>query len=363
MLFKEAATDHGGSSVRSGSATWGIAAAVVVSILLLTYLPAITLYFSQLWLKEHYRFFPFALLTTAGFWWVRCDRSSLSNASTTRWVIRSGVILLATAAQWYMLTSNSPWAGFVSMTLLTGVCLDCCRDNVSGGTLLYVILPWLLTIRPPQDYDGKLLLMLQGFSSEVASGVLTFMGVEHILQGFVIELKTGTRLMVETACSGVQSLFTLLFVASVICVLHRYSVVRSGLILLTGAVWALFLNAVRIVAIAVADHQWGYNLATGWQHDVLGYGCLAAASLLLLSADRLMLFLVAAIPDDTHAHPVANPFVSIWNVVFLSRFSDTQPVIAGESKTKSRFWLVACSVLSLGCFSLGLLTYRFLRQS
>lgn len=362
MLLREEASVHGRVSVRAETANWRIATTVVVSVLLLTYLPAISQYFSQLWLKEHYRFFPFALLTVGAFWWVRCDSSGLSNATASRWMIRIAAILLATTAQWFMLEMNSPWMGMVSMTVLLGVCLDCCRDTDTGGTLLYLILPWLLTIRPPRNYDQELLLLLQGLSTQVASAVLSFLGIEHIMQGFVLDLRSGTQLMVAEACSGVQSLFTLLFVASVICVMHRYSVMRAGLVLLTAAVWALFLNACRIVAIAVADQQWSYDLATGWQHDVLGYVCLAAASILLLSSDRLMLFFVAAIPDDPRSYPIANPFISAWNFVFVSRFSNTQRIAADASAQRSRVWLVACSVLSLVCLGLGLMSYRFLLQ-
>jgi exosortase/archaeosortase family protein len=154
---------------------------------------------------------------------------------------------------------------------------------------------------------------LQALTSSIASQFLNTLKMDHILDGNTLIPMEGPALGVAEACSGVQSLFTLMFIASVIGVYHRYPMLR--ILLLTGSAvfWALLMNVTRVLSIAVAQIKFQTDLTTGWQHDAVGYAAMLLAIPFLLSTDRLLQFFFGPSPDDPRKHAQINVLVLGWN--------------------------------------------------
>ena len=122
---------------------------------------------------------------------------------------------------------------------------------------------------PPFGFDIQLVSRLQAFTSVRASQLLDYFGINHLMVGNVIEFPD-QRLLVEEACSGMQSLFALFAYTALYVVWRRVPVFRSALLILISAFWAGVLNVVRVMAIAVAANRFDIDLSSGWRHEVLG---------------------------------------------------------------------------------------------
>ncbi len=139
--------------------------------------------------------------------------------------------------------------------------------------------------------------------------------------GNVLEFP-GKRFLVEEACSGVQSLFTMLFLAIVITVGYRRKLFHTLLVLISAAFFAGVMNVLRVVAISVAWSSDQYDLSVGWQHEAIGIVALVFAAGLVYSADATIQFFCSPVPDIPGAGLSAvyrNPVTSLWNWLFRVR--------------------------------------------
>ena len=63
------------------------------------------------------------------------------------------------------------------------------------------------------------------------------------------------------------------------------------MLLLAGSIgWALLANVLRVSVIAVTDVWWGWDLSSGWSHELLGLATFVVALCLTLSTDRWLHF-------------------------------------------------------------------------
>jgi len=285
-----------------------------VLVISLAFLPVLLRYFSQLWAREHYQFFPFAVAVMLGFAVVRTDPAPRFDGKSLRWSFRGiflaiALALLAVAA----LRSPSPLTYYIAFAILITLVLDFFVEQNSGRPLIYLVIPFLLTIRPPQNIDERMMAKLQAFTSSIASQFLNTLKMDHILDGNTLIPMEGPALGVAEACSGVQSLFTLMFIASVIGVYHRYPMLRILLLTASAVFWALLMNVTRVLSIAVAQIKFQTDLTTGWQHDAVGYAAMLLSIPFLLSTDRLLQFFFGSIPDDPRKHAKINVLILGWN--------------------------------------------------
>ena len=211
---------------------------------------------------------------------------------------------------------NSPWLAAVGLLLiLTALCFAN-RDAGYDRRLTYLALLPLLVVRLPLQYDLQVISWLQRVTTAVASNILHRLGMLHFREGNLLQFP-GKSFLVEEACSGVQSLFTVLFLAVLVICLKRRSIIHGTVLLAAGVVFAGLMNTMRIVTIAVAWEQHATDLSSGMSHDVLGYICLAMAALLLLSADAFLGFVTDPVLDKgspgTLTWVFFNPLIRWWN--------------------------------------------------
>ncbi len=283
------------SSENTPKSLFGRTPLAALCLLSMAFLPVLWVYLGQLWAREYYRFFPFAVLTTLIYSSIRAESSAFLAAGRSRWIGRSVVFVLSLCCLLFGELVRSPLLCFAAFVLNAGLLLNFYEDRGTGRSLSYCAFPLLLLVRPPLYLD-KLLLDLQLLTSNLSSRVLNALSVDHILQGNVIEPFVGGALGVAEACSGVQSLFTLMFVAAFIVVSQRYSTLRAVVLVCAAVFWSLGMNVFRVTTIAVAQVKFGVDLTSGWPHEVVGYIGMFLAITFLLSADRLIAFVLGAIP-------------------------------------------------------------------
>ncbi len=175
---------------------------------------------------------------------------------------------------------------------------------------------WML-LRLPLNLDYQLTNWLQLNTANISSHILDRLEIPHRLTGSVFYLANGP-LFVEAACSGVQSLFSVMFCAFLLVVwLHR-SPILLPLYAAAGILWAGIMNIVRVTSIAVAQEWWRVDLSHGWRHEVLGYICLLTAILMLLSTDRFLRVIFYPVPTDRDVERRVNPLQNAWNKLLES---------------------------------------------
>lgn len=223
-----------------------------------------------------------------------------------------GLVGLAVVSTFLAAYRASPWLSAIAFVLAVTAWLRGHRSSEPDGhRLTYLALLLLMLIRLPLNLDLALAASLQRATSRISSHMLDSFGVTHYLRGNVIELPGGT-LFVEEACSGVQSLFTVLFLACLWIVFRRRPILATPAYLLAGVGWAMVMNVVRITSIALAQEWYSLDLSEGLPHEILGWICLALAVIMMLSTDRLLRVAFYPVPPDESGH-LGNPVARLWN--------------------------------------------------
>ena len=324
-------------------------------LLAVGHLPFVVLYFKGLYNHQaHYQFFPFAIGAFIALALFR--RRDVPEQWTGISLACLGLDLLCVIAG---LVAYSPWLITVGLFFLTLAWCMASEEEGYSRRLTYLALLPLLTIRLPVNGDVQVIQMLQTITTKVASKSLQRFGFLHVRSGNVLDFPD-KRFLVEEACSGVQSLFTILFIAALVICVKRRAIAHGLVLLASGILFAGIMNVMRVISIAVAWDKYGMDLSTGWRHDMLGYASLSVAALLLMSADSFLAFITDPVPDVRRPGPVAmfrNPFVAAWNRLFSVMPKPAEPTSASVAEGSSvgvlnkKSWVGAaaglCSLLLL----------------
>jgi exosortase len=328
----------GDARTSSRAVDWTAVALVVTA--LVAVLPFLVRHAAWLWVRPHYGAFPLVLLGSGVLAYVRlreapgCAGLAKGTGASSPWI--AGTWL---AACWMVLAAaevlDSTWLACVATMIL----IPALAYTLGGRELLRRLLPawamlWFL-VPPPMDLDRLLILKLQALTTGWSSAVLDAFGVDHLVAGNVIEID-GRKLMVEQACSGINSLFSLLACTLFLVLLTRRGWVRGGLLLVAAVGWVLVANVARVVIVAILETRMGVTAATGWRHEALGIFLFALAVGLLLSTDRFLTFLTRtgtkpATPTET---PTEQP---------ASGLTDTESIARTRNGRCAR-WVVAPAV-------------------
>ncbi len=306
------------SAVSAG--VWG-GATVPVLLLLAAHLPFAALHYVGTWKLEHYQFFPFAIGMFAWLFHTRRD------PSLERWgwfsLALIGVdLMLLVASVWL----SSPWLAVAGLLALLTAWCRASRERGYGGSLLCLSLLLVLTLRLPNDLDTQLIQWLQGRTTSLASGICHRIGLVHFSDGNILTVP-GKQFLIAEACSGVKSLFTIMFIAALVIAMKRRSVLHGLTLVLLGMGTAGLMNTVRVLSVIMVWEQYQFDLSTGWIHDALGYVTLGIAALMLMSADAGLDLLTAWIPDIRRPGAMAiyaNPFILCWNWYVATSMPDPE---------------------------------------
>lgn len=297
--------------------------ALPYAIAILAQLPMLLLYFRNLYLeKPHYQTAPFAFLATiaiAYFRWPKEAKMPFHRSVLSDVLLAIG-LLFAIACVVFVW----PSAGAGSVMFLVASLLARTVDKETLKSLWPAALPMFVYLTLPSGYDIQLITTLQRWSAVCTSRLLDLYGLGHYMDGTVIQVPGRDHYGIEGACSGVQSFFTLLFVAVLFVVVYRRPFFRSVFLIASAVFWALLMNTIRIFLIPVLD-QIDIDVAHGFPHALLGWGTLAVGVLLLLSTDQFMTFLFGPVdPDIGRSGPFGKLITKAWNGLIAGELTDDE---------------------------------------
>lgn len=264
----------------------------IFGLILACFIPLLCLHFRQLWLYEHYQYFPFVLLAFP-FLIARNRAVEPTPRSGGRWQwawIIGGLVVLALAVIGW-----SPNLAAVAFVITAGGILwhYYCQGDLKRFLPIWLVLFFLIKL--PLNMDVDLVFWLQGTTSKMSSRLLDILGVNHFLAGHNLRV-ANMDFAVEEACSGIQSLFSLLAMTAVILAFYRRSLLHYVLLLLAAVFWACMINVVRVTTVVLAHEKMGVDLTAETPHALLGLFLFVGAIGMMLCTDRLLLFFTA---DDT----------------------------------------------------------------
>jgi len=287
-----------GSPTSQRKLFWGVT--------LLACLPFLIPYMRTLWRQELYQYFPFVLLGVGYLAFARWNRHWHFIRGRWGWFLATlGGVFLACGA---LLASS--WLGSVGFLLLATSFLFS-HSSISGGSLGYLALPLIMFVRIPQLHAQSLVSRLQKITSQLASLYLDLLGVPQDTFANAIKLPT-KNLFVAEACSGIQSAFTMCFLALLVLVWKKRPLIVAPLYVAIALGLAIVANIFRVVVISLAEAWYQYDLTSGLLHDMIGYISLLVAAGLLFSFDVFAGLLLHPV-DIGEGKFGANPLAIAWN--------------------------------------------------
>ncbi len=265
--------------------------AIAGSVLLLAHLPLITQHLLVIWKRPHYQFFPFVLLGVGVLGYLRFRPQPNQEPVHPG---NSRITYVGFFLSWLLLAAGellySSWLGAISALFTLAVVLYA----IGGISFLKRGLPCLvllfLIVPPPFELDRTLILSLKSLTTQWSSRLLDYVGVYHLLSGNVVEIP-GERLLVEDACSGINSLFSLTACTVFLVFFYRRGWLHGLLLIGSCILWVLLSNVLRVFIITYCISHWEVDLSEGWRHEALGMGLFVVALLMVWSTDRFFLFL------------------------------------------------------------------------
>lgn len=285
-------------------------------LLIAAHIPFVSSYLVGLWQKDQYQFFPFAFGAFAWLFATR-RRSLVEEWTWPSWTLVGADLFCLGIQPWV----NSPWLAYAGLVASLIAWCYVNRDIQFNRRLTYLAVLPLIVLRLPLNLDAQVIDWLQRVTTSLASKSLHYLGMLHFREGNSLRFP-GKSFFVAEACSGVQSLFTILFVAALIICLRCRSFVHGSVILVSGLAFAGLMNVLRVITITVAWEHFGADISVGVWHDVVGYVSLAITAAMLYNADVFFAFITDPVPDVQSSDTVAifrNPFTRIWNRIVAVR--------------------------------------------
>jgi len=374
---------------------------------ILIQLPMLMLYFRQLWNRPHYQPFAVAILATVGLAIYRWPFDAKYPFHKS--IVADVLLILGLGGALLGTVFVEPWFVAASVIFLSTSLLARTLDRESLTTLWPCSLPLFVYLMLPGGMDVRLITKLQQYSATHTSRLLDLAGLGHHMNGTVIKVPGMKEYGIEQACSGIQSFFTLLLVATIFVVASRriripknlgvigfsifaaivfffvrayflaspfsidlslivvvgfalFAIIgfQSTALILSAVFWAVFMNTLRILMIPLADHFLEIDLSEGMSHDLLGYAVLALGILLVLSTDQFLMFLFGPVdPDNEDSGQFGGAITKFWNRIFAGASEEDERSAAEKrallrkpiTKTGQTFiWGVAGLVVVLGLY-------------
>ena len=259
---------------------------IVLAAIALGYLPTLYYHTTSVWRRTYYQFVPILMVACGFLAWQTLRQNKESTVLPMR-RLETGLMAVAVLLLLAGVILFIPWIGTLSAIIAIGSLLLHLGGRRKFQALLPVWMLLLLILPPPFGYDIQLVAALQSYTTVQASYLLDYLSIDHMMSGNVLEFP-GQRLMVEEACSGVQSLFALFAYAALFIVWKKIPWYRALALLASSVFWAGVLNIVRVIAIAWMISHYNIDLSTGWRHEMLGVVIFVIALLMLASTDEML---------------------------------------------------------------------------
>ena len=285
--------------------------------------PLLSKHFIHLWAMDRYRclvFVPIAVVLIVSLrigrdwdwdsalpWhWLAVKPTAATTATSQQWL----------AASWLLLTVavllGSPWISAVSGVVAVRAAFHQVGRKYGLSLMPAWLLLWLL-IPVPLGADAALVNgLLRGLACW--SGQLAdFFGYSQLVVGHTIHTLNGDRVVAQDACQDLRLLFELIALTAVFVVWTERPRAHSGLLLLSAVFWGVAMAVVQLTLTVRDAFLASDTLATQWRDLINHLGPLVLGVLMLLSADRLLMFLLLpppGMPQEPLAGTAAAPSAS-----------------------------------------------------
>ncbi|TVS17280.1 MAG: hypothetical protein EA424_12915 [Planctomycetaceae bacterium] len=261
---------------------------LLCAVIVLCHLPLVWLQFQRAWQIDSYLHAPFLLLAIVGLMvqrWRNLESPAVCRpgwASLMMLIVGLGLLAASVALR-------SPWLGTVSLVVsLLGLLLSFGSEATVRLLPVWMLL-WLL-LPLPFRWDQRLTLVIQDLSSRGGSALLDLWGLNHVLAGFVLELP-GRALPVEDVSGGIAPLFAAVSAAAVLAVWLQRGILHGSLLIASSVFWGMGFSVIGFaLAVDLLASGW-IDVTSGGPQASFSAGSFAAMLLVLISTDRLLLFL------------------------------------------------------------------------
>lgn len=147
-----------------------------------------------------------------------------------------------------------------------------------------LLFPWVflfLMVPIPTIVFNQIALPLQFLASQLATGILQFLGVPVLREGNIIMLPN-MPLEVAEACSGIRSLMSLTTMAIIYGNLVDAKVWQRTALAVMALPIAVAANAIRIVGTGLTVQYWDPEKGKGFFHEFSGWLIFVASLCMLL---------------------------------------------------------------------------------
>lgn len=134
----------------------------------------------------------------------------------------------------------------------------------------FVLFVFLLAIPLPTLIMNHITFPLQLRSSQLATGLLSLVGIPVLREGNVIKLPA-MELEVAEACSGIRSLMSLFTVAVIYGYFIEKTTLRRVILAVSAIPIAVAANAARIFGTGLCVQYWDPDKAQGFFHEFSGW--------------------------------------------------------------------------------------------
>lgn len=136
-------------------------------------------------------------------------------------------------------------------------------------------------------FESQVSFRLKQLAASGAMWLADLLGVLIRRDGMSLYLETGS-MRIENACSGMQSLISLLSLGALFAYMANGGPVRRVALFLAAVPIAVFVNVLRITGLCVVGTAISVETATGLFHDVSGFVLFGLGFVMLLGTRRLL---------------------------------------------------------------------------
>jgi exosortase len=149
----------------------------------------------------------------------------------------------------------------------------------------FAFLYLLFALPPPSSWVDRVTFPLKQLVSVAATWILQLFGLPVVHEGVAIYVAQ-YQLLVEDACSGLNSIIGLLSITFIYIYLARGSSWRQSLFLASLTIpIAIVANVVRIIVLILLTYYEGDNVAQGFLHQVAGMFVFLLSLVLIVAID------------------------------------------------------------------------------
>jgi exosortase len=262
---------------------------ILIVGLVVLLVPTVVGLLDQTWSQEFGAYGPIVLVTGGWLLWRKMPEMRAEGRPGAPWLT---ALLLAAALIAYIVGSAFGFLTFQTAGVY-GVGLAMLQSRVGSRVMITHWFPLLylaLAIPPPGSILADVTSPLKKLASLAATDWLHAFGVPVAREGVTIFVAQ-YQLLVEDACSGMNSIVGLIAVSLLYIYLVRGSSIRYSIVLSAFVIpIAVVANILRIMVLVMLTYDFGNEVGQGFLHKTAGMFLFVTALLCVFGLDKLFAY-------------------------------------------------------------------------